>query len=92
MVGVLISAAILIGQSDSTWQIVSLAESDRFSVRLRVRNHASLADDRRLVLELENHSSSRTIVDNLLYRIEYEARPIGERSMWSSGLCQGTAM
>jgi hypothetical protein len=90
MVGVLILSAVVTGQSNSNWQTLPLAESNGFSVQLRVKNRASLADNSWLALELENHSSSRTIVDNLHYRIEYEARPIGEGSMWSSGLCQGS--
>ena len=79
-------------RADSPWQTVRLAESHGFSVRLKVRSQASLADGQWLILELENQSGKQPIVDNLHYGIEYEARPIGHGGMWSSGLCQGSVI
>lgn len=93
-VGILLAllAANERARADATWQTVRLVESHGFSVRLKVRSRASLADARWLMLELENQSGEQSIVDNLHYRIEYEARPIGQGSMWSSGLCQGSVI
>ena len=79
-------------RADSPWQTVRLVESHGFSIRLKVRSQASLADGQWLILELENQSGKQPIVDNLHYRIEYEARPIGHGGMWSSGLCQGSVI
>jgi hypothetical protein len=93
-IGILI--AILVASeragADSTWQTVRLVESHGFSIRLKVRSRASLADGRWLMLELENQSGKQSIVDNLHYRIAYEAQPIGQGTMWSSGLCEGSVI
>ena len=79
-VGILIAmlAASERAKADSTWQTVRLVESHGFSIRLKVRSRASLADGQWLMLELENQSGKQSIVDNLYYRIDYEARPIGQ--------------
>jgi hypothetical protein len=71
-VGILIAmlAASERARADSTWQTVRLVESHGFSIRLKVRSRASLADGRWRMLELENRSGKQSIVDNLQYRIE----------------------
>ena len=77
-------------RADSEWQEISLVEQHGFSIRLKSKKVASLADDSWLLLEVENQSSSQSFVENLHYRIEYEAKPVGQESGWSSGLCQGS--
>lgn len=75
-------------RADSGGQKITLVEQQGFSIRLKVRKVASLADESWLVLELENQSSPATFVEDLHYRIEYEAKPVGhDASVWSSGLC-----
>ncbi len=79
-------------QADSAWQAITLIDDQGFSIRLKFKKVASLADERWLLLELENRSSHETIVDNLHYRVEYEAKPVGKGDGWSSGLCQGSEL
>lgn len=59
------------------WKVLTLAEQDGFSFRLKYIEEASIADEQWLILELENVDAETIEVDNLHFRIGYGTEPTG---------------